>query len=693
MQAKKLRTIKPGTEYNRYFDEPSQTDSVISPNATIPNTVGLIKTTVKNTLTQSEAIAKVLKGSNVESTCRNIWEFLYRHIQYRKDAPGKEQIRSPRRAWSDRKAGIDCDCYTTFISSILTNLRIPHILRVTKYKADWQHIYVIVPKDGNTNISYSYGGNYYIIDPVTDAFDYEVRFSDKQDYAMKLEYLDGIEGYGFGDLGKKPKDYSNHKPGEYQAKQRKTIFGKALQKIGKGVAKVGLAPVRSAYLLALKTNIAKLASRLRWAYTTPEIAASNGKLSADQYQRAKMQLLKIQDKFAKAGGNVINLKNAILRGKGNKDNKVPLSGLEGYYDLDFDGLPDADWSMYGTAQLGSLLSVSGLGDLGIAAAAVLPVVLAVINAAAKLLKDIPTGDGDGEESEEYSVEGLEGVKDKIAKTQRLISTLETKAQTTALSPKEQNVLTKAKAALAKLTAKSAKKDVKVQQKVAKKEAKVQQKVAKKEAKVQKKAAKKQLKPAAQKLAVQVASIDKQIKDAEFYGDDQLIDSLKAKKASLLETAKKQKISLADILNKAAEIVGKVVATTKAVKEVTTIPSQTQTEEYQGSNQNSGTTSRNYPTSYPTTYPSDNDGMVQYPTTIPTGNEPTPPYSEAVNNDMVETSGSNQKGLIVGAAIAGGLLLVSLLSGSSNNGTGNRRSLNGAKRKPKGTHGFAAVSLA
>ena len=89
----------------------------------------------------------------------------------KKDAEGYEQIRSPARAWHDRFSGVDCDCYSVFISSILSNLGIAHTLRITKYQRDYfQHIYPIVP----------FQNGYITIDCVTDRFNYEVPFSEKK---------------------------------------------------------------------------------------------------------------------------------------------------------------------------------------------------------------------------------------------------------------------------------------------------------------------------------------------------------------------------------------------------------------------------------------------------------------------------------------------------------------------------------
>jgi len=71
-----------------------------------------------------------------------------------------------------------------FISSILSNLKIKHKLRITKYSQDhFQHIYPIVPTTG---------GNYITVDCVVDRFNYEEPYTEKQDTKMELEYLNGV---------------------------------------------------------------------------------------------------------------------------------------------------------------------------------------------------------------------------------------------------------------------------------------------------------------------------------------------------------------------------------------------------------------------------------------------------------------------------------------------------------------------
>jgi hypothetical protein len=179
------RTIKSGTEYNKYFDTSAIEGKEVELMAEgdVYDTLKLMQKIVRDTLPQTKKIAQILKGSSTEGTCANVWNFLYTHIQYKKDNPLREQLRTPIRSWKDRATGIDCDCYAIFISSILANLGIPHSFRMAAYKGDFQHVYVVVKNKGNT----------IVIDPVLDTFNQEAPYSKKYDHTMtKVTMLNGV---------------------------------------------------------------------------------------------------------------------------------------------------------------------------------------------------------------------------------------------------------------------------------------------------------------------------------------------------------------------------------------------------------------------------------------------------------------------------------------------------------------------
>ncbi len=362
MEVTKTRNIRSGIEYDHLFTKAPGETYTVKKNATLSDTVGLIPKVVQQTLDQTKLISQKLKGKTIYETCKKIWHFVYDHIQYKKDKTGYEQIRSPRRTWHDRKEGVDCDCYTVFISSILTNLSIPHTLRITKYKGDnFQHIYPIEISNGKQ----------ITIDCVTNLFNYEVPFRQKKDYPMELQFLDGLDDDGMDELGKiiqrnmakkkKPLPLKANIPLKASkplpVKKAMTVFSKKsnsktvspsrpaapasppsmhttkrkkgiLKKVVNAVNKVNPATVllRNGILAAMKLNIKNVAARLRWSYLSPSQAAAKN-IDPVKFQKLVATRQKLEKIFYGAGGKTDNLRKAILGGKGNKDKAVHGLGM------------------------------------------------------------------------------------------------------------------------------------------------------------------------------------------------------------------------------------------------------------------------------------------------------------------------------------------------------------------------------
>ena len=301
MQAKKYRHIESGEKYNALFPMANGKTSTIKKSALVSDTVNFIPKVVGETLYQTEKIAKLLKGNSTEETCRNIWDFVYKHIRYEKDEDGVEQIRAPSRTWHDRQRGVDCDCYTTFISSILTNLKIPHLLRIAKYFKDYfQHIYPV---------AFDENGEKIIIDCVVDKFNYEEPYSEIKDTTMDLQYLSGIEdtSSNMGELGK-------------------VKFIDTLKK-GLNVANKfnpATALLRNGFLLAMRLNMFNVPQRLKWAYLSEADAAKRG-MDIPKWKKLVGIKDNLENMHFVAGGKKEDLKKAILTGKGNKNHEV--SGL------------------------------------------------------------------------------------------------------------------------------------------------------------------------------------------------------------------------------------------------------------------------------------------------------------------------------------------------------------------------------
>jgi hypothetical protein len=416
------RPIKSGTEYDKLFPKPNEQDRIIIEDGNVYQTVDLMQKVVWKYLDDTKRIAKVLKANTIQQTAKNIWDFLYHHIQYKLDKKGLEELRRPARSWHERRTGIDCDCFSIFASSILTNLKIPHKLRITKYDADvFQHVYVIIPNNGSI----------LIIDPVLHEFNYQKPYTEKRDYTMNLDginiaVLSGptgndlydtilsteLEGTGLGDPNKESEalfrylvktrnaliqhpemfsffedvdgftkylDYAIkhwHTPNRDQAlailadkenefnelhgfqgyedmdtellgfilkkKQPTKVpqkkFFTNLKKVAKNVkqgAKKVAKPIirynpatiaaRNGFLVAMKLNLKKMASKLIWAYVSKDEALKHG-ISESKWNNAKKALVKVERLFAdKLQGKRDALKNAIMKGKAGK--KADIGGL------------------------------------------------------------------------------------------------------------------------------------------------------------------------------------------------------------------------------------------------------------------------------------------------------------------------------------------------------------------------------
>lgn len=93
---------------------------------------------------QVARLAAHLAADTPEQTAFNIWHWLHCNIAYNYDTPGKEEIRTPARTWSDRKSGVDCDCLSVFTAALLINLGYHPKFEIVAFanKPQFSHIYV-----------------------------------------------------------------------------------------------------------------------------------------------------------------------------------------------------------------------------------------------------------------------------------------------------------------------------------------------------------------------------------------------------------------------------------------------------------------------------------------------------------------------------------------------------------------------
>ncbi len=326
----KIKSLEP---YRHLFPRALVLDKTVKKGASVEDTVHLIPLIVKKTAWQvQDYVDAELKGLSTYDACKKMWDFIKYHIEYRPDERGVEQVRSPRRLIHDGFG--DCDCGTTFMLACLYVLRIPATRRITKYKEDrFQHIYPVVPMENGGEI---------IVDFVVPQFNYEEPYSEKKDYTMDLQFLDGIGenktlmGVDANDLYESLSDIgelgqllrkANKTP--EQKKQKKEERKKKLLKVVNKVNKVnlGAALLRGGILASMKLNIMKVAERLKWAYATREQAESKG-MDMSKYDKLKKVLAKTEKIFYVSGGKPENLRKAIITGRGNRNHEV--AGIDGY---------------------------------------------------------------------------------------------------------------------------------------------------------------------------------------------------------------------------------------------------------------------------------------------------------------------------------------------------------------------------
>lgn len=191
-----FRAVLDGNEFRGLIPEPEWNESIVRRNATVDETVSEMRRLIKKSAWQTKELSERLQGKNIYETCSNIWNFLFKHIKYKEDDAGKEQLRTPALSWYlRRKRGIDCDDFSIFAGTILYNLHIPFYLRIARYagKDYFQHVYVTVPKTQK---------NYIIIDAVLDEYDAEKEPIQTKDFlVMDNSNLNGIDISVLGDIG------------------------------------------------------------------------------------------------------------------------------------------------------------------------------------------------------------------------------------------------------------------------------------------------------------------------------------------------------------------------------------------------------------------------------------------------------------------------------------------------------------
>lgn len=169
-------------QIQKFTKQSSGNKRVITTNADIPDIVKAILIGDKESRTFTLDFAKQLKGRTVRDTLKNIWSFTKNNVDYVRDNPGSEVVKSAAKTLKDRSG--DCKSMSILNGSIMYELGIPYKYRVAFYDNEKEqgHIYPVAMVNGQE----------VFVDSVVDYFNYEVTPSSYTDYYTSGKALSGI---------------------------------------------------------------------------------------------------------------------------------------------------------------------------------------------------------------------------------------------------------------------------------------------------------------------------------------------------------------------------------------------------------------------------------------------------------------------------------------------------------------------
>lgn len=187
-------------------------------------------------------------------TAKNIHQFARENLVYKKESPRKQIVRTAPRVIHD--IYVDCKGYSTFILASLRACGINAWYRLAGYSRGDKiptHVYCVAEIDGRE----------VVIDGTVNYFDWEApatcyyNLSLINTNKMALSYVQGI-----GSKASRKAKKEKRKP-KKEARKEKRQEKKETRK--KKIAKIGAAPARAAFILMLRTNAFKLATKLAQA--------------------------------------------------------------------------------------------------------------------------------------------------------------------------------------------------------------------------------------------------------------------------------------------------------------------------------------------------------------------------------------------------------------------------------------------
>lgn len=148
--------------------------------------IKLVQEVVKTDVDDTEVLAR--RFTPDAAGLKAIFNFVDDSFRYREDPAGSQWVQTPSYLWNTRVG--DCKSYTVFISSILQNIGIPHLIRYTAYGgSQFRHVYPVA----------LLGGKEIPLDVVWKKqeggrFGAEKRYSKKKDFRVEGLYKLGNTG-------------------------------------------------------------------------------------------------------------------------------------------------------------------------------------------------------------------------------------------------------------------------------------------------------------------------------------------------------------------------------------------------------------------------------------------------------------------------------------------------------------------
>lgn len=183
--------------------------------------IDTIKKALPGAINQVKKISKNFKGVNITDSANNIWNYLKDNIRYLKDDDNYQVIKYPSALLNDKTG--DCKSLALFSASILSNLKIPYVIRYVNQTGGTipRHVYIVAFDENNEEV---------IIDAVWNYFNDEPpQIKYKKDYNYNTKSVGSIA-------------YKNYTIGDFIEEKLENIYGGVGEiSLGAGITACALA--------------------------------------------------------------------------------------------------------------------------------------------------------------------------------------------------------------------------------------------------------------------------------------------------------------------------------------------------------------------------------------------------------------------------------------------------------------------